>query len=50
MNVLRTVDAYQTAERLKKGETIGENEYTLPLLYKIVKIVDSEAICSTVVD
>ena len=50
INVLSTVDAYQTAERLKKGETIGENEYTLPLLYKIVKIVDSEAICSTVVD
>ena len=50
MNVFSTVDACQTAERLKKGETIGENEYTLPLLYKIVKIVDSEATCSAVVD
>ena len=50
MNILSTIDAYQTAERLKKGETIGENEYTLPLLYKIIKIVDSEATCSAVVD
>jgi len=48
MNVLSTIDAYQTAERLKKGETIGENEYSLPLLYNIIKLVDSEATCKTV--
>lgn len=50
INVLSTVDSYQTAERLKKGETIGENEYSLPLLYKIIKIVDSEATCSAAED
>ena len=48
MNVLSTIDAYQTADRLKKGETIGENEYSLPLLYNIIKLVDSEATCKTV--
>ncbi len=43
IHVLSAIDAYQTAERLQKGETIGENEYTYELLYKIVKLVDSTA-------
>lgn len=46
--VLSIIDAYQTAERLQKGEEIGENEYTQPLLFKIMKIVDKEATCSKV--
>ncbi len=46
IGVLSIIDAYQTAERLQKGEEIGENEYTLPLLFKIMKIVDKEATCS----
>ena len=46
MGILSIVDAYQTAERLQKGEEIGENEYTLPLLYKIISKIDKEATCS----
>lgn len=37
------VDAFQTAERLQKGEEIGENEYTFELLYKVMSIVDKTA-------
>lgn len=44
--ILSIIDAYQTAERLQKGEEIGENEYTFPLLFKIMKIVDKEATCA----
>lgn len=43
--ILSVVDSYQTAERLKNGETIGENEYSQPLLYKICKIIDKKATC-----
>ncbi len=46
IGVLSIIDAYQTAERLQKGEEIGENEYTQPLLFKIMKLVDKEATCS----
>ena len=46
LSVLSIIDAYQTAERLQKGEEIGENEYSQPLLFKIMKIVDKEATCS----
>jgi TM2 domain-containing membrane protein YozV len=46
IGILSVVDAYQTAERLQGGETIPENEYTLPLLFKIISIVDKEATCS----
>ncbi len=45
INVLSVVDSYQTAERLKNGETIGENEYSMPLLYKVCKILDKNATC-----
>lgn len=44
--ILSIIDSYQTAARLQKGEEIGENEYTLPLLFKIMKIVDKEATCT----
>src|SRR5205809_1128932 len=43
MLVLNMLDAYKTAERLQKGETIGENEYTFEPLYKIMKIIDKTA-------
>ena len=43
--VLSIVDAYQTAERLQKGEAIGENEYTFAPLFKIMSYVDKEATC-----
>jgi|GEM_PF-539453 len=44
--ILNIIDAYQTAERLESGESIPENEYSLPLLYDIVKVVDKTATCS----
>jgi len=49
MSVLSIIDSYQTAERLQKGETIPENEYTFVLLYKIMKILDSTATCKAAV-
>ncbi|HLX64842.1 MAG TPA: hypothetical protein VKX17_26455 [Planctomycetota bacterium] len=42
------IDSYQTAERLKAGETITENEYSFPLLYKIMKMIDKTATCKSV--
>jgi hypothetical protein len=43
--ILSVMDSYATAERLQKGETIGENEYSNVLLYKVVKILDASATC-----
>ena len=45
MWILVAVDAMKTAERLNKGEAIPETEYSVPLLFKIMKIVDKEATC-----
>jgi hypothetical protein len=50
VSVLSIIDAYKTAERLQKGETIGENEYTMPLLFKMVRFFDKTATCSTVTE
>jgi hypothetical protein len=44
--VLSIIDSYQTAQRLRAGETIGENEYSFSLLYSIAKFVDKTATCS----
>ncbi|MCL1894318.1 MAG: hypothetical protein FWG02_08815 [Holophagaceae bacterium] len=44
--VLNIIDSYQTAERLRSGETIPENEYSLGLLYQIAKVIDRSATCS----
>ncbi|MBN2369789.1 MAG: hypothetical protein JXO72_04825 [Vicinamibacteria bacterium] len=44
--VLSVIDSYQTAERLQKGESIPENEYSQPMLYKIMKMVDNTATCA----
>jgi len=41
--ILSIIDAYQTAERLQSGESITENEYSLRLLYDIVKVIDKSA-------
>lgn len=46
IGICSIIDAYQTAERLQKGETIGENEYTFPLLFKIMSKIDKEATCT----
>jgi len=45
ISILSIVDAYQTAVRLKSGETIPQNEYSMPLLFKICKILDKKATC-----
>jgi hypothetical protein len=45
IGILSVIDAYQTAVRLKNGETIGQNEYSFPLFYKICKILDKNATC-----
>ena len=44
--VLSIIDSYQTAQRLNSGESIPENEYSMPLLYNIVKTLDKSATCS----
>ena len=46
--VLSVIDTYQTAVRLQSGESIHENEYSLPLLYYIVRTIDKSATCSRV--
>ena len=46
LRVLSVMDAYQTALRLQAGEAIPENEYSQPLLFKIVSLIDSTATCS----
>jgi len=42
--ILSIIDAYKTAVKLKAGKEIDENEYTVPLLFKIVKILHKEAV------
>lgn len=49
IHILSIIDSYQTAERLKAGETIDDNEYTLVPLYKIIKLIDKTATCSKAV-
>jgi len=44
--VLSLIDTYQTAARLEAGESIPENEYSMPLLYNIIRVADKTATCS----
>jgi hypothetical protein len=46
VGILSIVDSYQTAERLRSGEAIPVNEYTQPMLFKIVSYIDKTATCS----
>jgi hypothetical protein len=46
VGVLSIVESYQTAVRLQSGESIDENEYTNPTLFKIIKLIDKTATCS----
>ncbi len=46
VSILSIIDAYQTAERLKNGEAIPENEYSQPMPFKIISMVDKTATCS----
>jgi len=43
-------DSYMTAKRLQSGEEIGEHEYSLPMLYKVCKILHKDATCSAAVE
>ena len=43
--VLSILEAKATAEHLKAGEEIDENEYFNPTLFKFIKIIDSSAVC-----
>jgi TM2 domain-containing membrane protein YozV len=42
--ILSIIDAYKTAQKLKAGKEIDENEYSVELLYKIVSKIHKEAI------
>jgi len=44
MLILSMMDAYKTAEKLKAGKEIDENEYSVKLLYTICKIIHKEAV------
>jgi hypothetical protein len=44
IGILSILDAYKTAMKLKAGKEIDENEYTVPLLFKIVKIIHKDAV------
>jgi hypothetical protein len=44
--VLSVIDAYQTGQRLQAGEALPENEYSHPLLFKIVRMIDNTATCA----
>ena len=45
IGILSIIDSYKTAERLKAGESIPENEYSNVLLFKICKLIDKKASC-----
>ena len=43
-------DAYVTAGRLAAGEELTENEYSVPILYKICSVIHKDATCSAAND
>jgi len=45
IHVLYAIDAYMTGKSLRYGRTLHEDEYSLPLLYSIVRIFDRAAKC-----
>lgn len=46
--ILGIIDVYQVALAVKNDEEVDEHEYKNELLYKVVKMLDKEAICKTV--
>ncbi len=44
VGILSIIDAYKTAEKLKAGKEIDENEYSFKPLYTIVSKLHKEAI------
>jgi len=45
VHVLYTIDAFKTGKSLRRGKTIHEDEYSLPLLFNIVRLFDKMAKC-----
>ncbi|HVS71384.1 MAG TPA: hypothetical protein VHQ47_09035 [Phycisphaerae bacterium] len=43
IGILSIVDAYKTAQKLQSGREIGEHEYSIELLYKIMKYIYKDA-------
>jgi hypothetical protein len=43
IGILSIIDAYKTAVKLKSGREIGEHEYAVPLLYKMMKYIYKDA-------
>jgi hypothetical protein len=43
IGILSVVDAYKTAVKLKSGREIGEHEYSVQPLYKIMKYIYKDA-------
>lgn len=44
IGILSIIDAYKTATKLKAGKEIDENEYSVAILFKIVKILHKDAV------
>ncbi len=44
VGILATIDGYQTAQALAAGEEVDENEYKLEIYYKLISILDKNAI------
>ncbi len=44
MAILSIIDAYKTAEKLKAGKEIDENEYSFKPFYTICKFVHKDAV------
>ena len=38
------IDAYQVAEAVQNGEQVDENEYKFEILYKLMRMIDKQAI------
>jgi len=46
--LLATIDGFQVATAVEAGEEVAENEYKNEILFKIVKLIDKDAVCKTV--
>lgn len=44
IGILGAIDAYKTAGKLKAGKEIDEHEYSVPLLFKIMKMIHKDAV------
>jgi hypothetical protein len=44
IGICSIIDSYKTAEKLKAGKEIDENEYSFKPLFSIVKILHKEAV------